>query len=63
MLTPGTITKTLRGIRVQVVAVLPEPDTNGDSIIGLLDGEIATWRADGRFMRERPSSLDLEVTL
>ena len=61
MITPGTTTKTRRGIRVEVVAVLPQPDTNGDSIIGLLDGEIATWAADGKFLRGKPSSLDLEI--
>lgn len=61
MIAPGTITKTRRGLPVQVVAVLPQPDANGDSIIGLLDGEITTWGADGCFRRNKPSSLDLEL--
>ena len=61
MFTPGTHTKTRRGLPVLVVAVLPEPDVNGDSIIGLLDGEITTWDRNGSFRRGKPSGLDLEI--
>lgn len=53
MFTPGTIIKTRRGWNVEVLAVLPAPDVNGDSIVGLLHdsegAEITTWRGDGRF--------------
>jgi hypothetical protein len=63
MFTPGTHAWTRSGWRVEVVAVLPAPDVNGDSIIGLLHdsegAEITTWRKDGRFRSKHISGLDL----
>ena len=47
--------RTRRGLRVTILAVLDKPDTNGESIVGIVHGrdgdEIVTWKADGSFHR------------
>ena len=63
MFAPGTHAWTRSGARVDIVAVLPTPDVNGDSIIGLLHddhgAEIATWQGNGLFRSKHISGLDL----
>jgi hypothetical protein len=64
MFTPGTYARTRHGVTVQIVHVLPEPDSLGRQVIGLIkdpDGdEIETWTAEGRFINHNmPSGLDL----
>jgi hypothetical protein len=65
MFAPGTTTKTRHGFRVEIIAVLSEPDISGNAIVGLLhdgDGaEVTTWRANGQFIAARPSGLDLVI--
>lgn len=64
---PSQKARTRLGQQVEIIAVLGpgSEDSQGDAIIGLVVGrdgqrEIMTWRRNGRFRADKPSSLDLE---